>query len=152
MDVLLRPHQCHYPFAYNYITCILIFGLVSLLFHPQVIDGSTRVAILVFDTPIAAKKVQKKLDQHTIHGQKLSLRPFHPAGDKGAATAGVSRGGEAGTPKSISDLSQMRGQAKRNNRLIIRNLSFKATKEDLKVSRLFLSSLPSPCSFGRMRH
>lgn len=103
--------------------------------RPQVMDGSARVAILVFDTPAAAKKVQKKLDQHTIHGQKLSLRPFHP----GTATGGVSADGEdKGAPRSISDLSQMRGQAKRNNRLIIRNLSFKATEEDLKVRRILI--------------
>jgi hypothetical protein len=98
---------------------------------------------LVFDTPAAAKKVQKKLDQHTIHGQKLSLRPFHPAGDEGA-TGGVSADGEdTGAPRSISDLSQMRGQAKRNNRLIIRNLSFKATEEDLKVCGTFAVVLSS---------
>jgi hypothetical protein len=92
-------------------------------------DGSERIAILVFDTPAAAKKVQKKLDQHTIHGQKISLRTFHPA-EEGSATGGVT----ADPPRSISDLSQMRGQAKRNNRLIIRNLSFKATEADLKVN------------------
>ena len=92
--------------------------------------------------------MQKKLDQHTIHGQKLSLRPFHPAGDKGAAPVGVSADGEAGALKSISDLSQMRGQAKRNNRLIIRNLSFKATEEDLKVSCPFYPFFLDPVFKG----
>lgn len=126
------------PVPFFYPQCTLLTPAIPIAryphnYHTQTIDGSARVAILVFDTPAAAKKVQKKLDQHTIHGQKLSLRPFHP-GDKNAATVSSAGDGEVGVSRTVSDISQMRGQAKRNNRLIIRNLSFKATEDDLKVN------------------
>jgi RNA recognition motif-containing protein len=102
-------------------------------------DGSSRVAILVFETPAAARKVQKKLDQHVVHGNTLSLRPFHPAQQGGKTVPesdGAEGGGEAaaagGKGGGVDAVSLMRGQAKRNNRLIVRNLSFKATEADLK--------------------
>ena len=94
----------------------------------------------------AAKKVQKKFDNHVIHGQKLSLRPLH---DKNTllqqqqssdltteeGQAGRNKGGQdEAQPHLRQELRQLlQGQAKRNSRVIVRNLSFKATEADLKV-------------------
>jgi exosome complex RNA-binding protein Rrp4 len=81
--------------------------------------------------------VQKKLNNHVIHGQIIKVRPFHPKVNIDAALeAKFSINDTLKRSLTNSDLDEMKGQAKRNNRLIIRNLSFKATEDDLKVCLL----------------
>lgn len=100
------------------------------------------MAVLIFESASAALKVQNKLDQHVLHGKMLSLRPvvYENVNAHGSAPeteptdqspAGVSKGRYGARSISVDSL---KGQAKRTGRVIVRNLSFKATQKDLKVS------------------
>ena len=97
-------------------------------------EGS-RVAVLVFKTPTAAKKVLKKLDQHVIHGSKLVVRPLSVADEPNPNSSAANP--EPAPRVEAPDVEAIRGRAKRTSRVIVRNLSFKATDADLKVGSLF---------------
>ena len=105
------------------------------------------MAILVFDSASAALKVRKKLDQHILHGKMLSLRPVvnedriqighaDVSGQAMADNESNTQGSGPVTRRSQLgniNVESLKGQAKRTGRVIVRNLSFKATEIDLKV-------------------
>lgn len=68
-----------------------------------------------FESTAESRKVQKKLDAHVVHGSKLAVRRMRSVGNRGG-------------------LEDLRVAARRTGRVIVRNLSFHATAQDLKVS------------------